>query len=152
MMIYGDYRDNPMFWLRRAALAMRKAVDEELYRHGLTGAQFEVLRQLWEHDSGQLELRSVQERLGITSPTLTGIVDGLVGRGLVRREISIEDARVKQLCLTPHGQSLNKQICEAIEQAHLRLLAGFSPAEATLLKDWLQRIVANAGGPDHACS
>ncbi len=149
-MIYSDYRDNPMFWLRRASLAMRKAVDEELHSHGLTGAQFEVLRQLWEQD--RLELRSLQERLGITSPTLTGIVDGLVGRGLVQREVSLEDARVKQLCLTAHGQSLNEQICEAIEQAHLRLLAGFSPAEATLLKDWLQRIVANAGGGDDDCS
>jgi DNA-binding MarR family transcriptional regulator len=149
-MIYSDYRDNPMFWLRRASLAMRKAVDEELHAHGLTGAQFEVLRQLWEHD--RLELRSLQQRLGITSPTLTGIVDGLVGRGLVERQVTPEDARVKQLCLTPHGQSLNEQICEAIEQAHARLLAGFSPAEATLLKDWLKRIVANAGESDHACS
>ena len=149
-MSYTDYRDNPMFWLRRASLAMRKAVDEELYTHGLTGAQFEVLRQLWERD--RRELRSLQERLGITSPTLTGIVDGLVSRGLVQREISTEDARVKELCLTAHGQSLNEQICEAIEQAHLRLLAGFSPAEATLLKDWLQRIVANAGDSDDTCS
>jgi MarR family transcriptional regulator, organic hydroperoxide resistance regulator len=148
-MSYGDYRDNPMFWLRRASLAMRKAVDEELHAHGLTGAQFEVLRQLWEHD--RLELRTLQERLGITSPTLTGIVDGMVGRGLVQREVSLEDARVKQLCLTPRGQSLNEQICEAIEQAHLRLLAGFTPAEASLLKDWLQRIVANAGGSDDSC-
>ncbi len=60
---------------------MRNAVDEELHTHGLTGAQFEVLRQLWEHD--RLELRSLQERLGNTSQTLTGIVDGLVGRVLV---------------------------------------------------------------------
>ncbi|HEU5101111.1 MAG TPA: MarR family transcriptional regulator [Roseiflexaceae bacterium] len=149
-MSYGDYWDNPIFWLRRASLAMRKAVDEELHAHGLTGAQFEVLRQLWEHD--RLELRTLQERLGITSPTLTGIVDGMVGRGLVQREVSLEDARVKQLCLTQRGQSLNAQICEAIEQAHLRLLAGFTPAEASLLKDWLQRIVANAGGSDYSCS
>jgi DNA-binding MarR family transcriptional regulator len=149
-MIYSDYRDNPMFWLRRASLAMRKVVDDQLHIHGLTGAQFEVLRQLWEHD--RLELRALQERLGITSPTLTGIVDGLVGRGLVERHISIEDARVKQLCLTAQGQSKNEQICEAIEQAHARLLAGFSPSEAMLLKDWLQRIVANAGGSDYSCS
>jgi DNA-binding MarR family transcriptional regulator len=149
-MSYYDYRDNPMFWLRRASLAMRKVVDEELHTHGLTGAQFEVLRQLWGHD--RLELRALQEQLGITSPTLTGIVDGMVSRGLVQREVSLEDARVKQLCLTTHGQSLNEQICEAIEQAHLRLLAGFTPAEASLLKDWLQRIVANAGGSDYSCS
>jgi DNA-binding MarR family transcriptional regulator len=148
-MSYDDYRDNPIFWLRRASLAMRKAVDDELHSHGLTGAQFEVLRQLWQHD--RLEMRMLQQRLGITSPTLTGIVDGLVGRGMVERRLSPEDARVRQLFLTPQGQSMHKAICTAIEQAHLRLLAGFSPAEATLLKDWLQRIVANAGVAGDAC-
>jgi DNA-binding MarR family transcriptional regulator len=148
-MSYHDYRDNPIFWLRRASLAMRKAVDDELHSHGLTGAQFEVLRQLWQHD--RLEMRTLQQRLGITSPTLTGIVDGLVGRGMVERRLSPEDARVRQLYLTPHGQSMHETICTAIEQAHLRLLAGFTPAEATLLKDWLQRIVANAGELGDAC-
>jgi DNA-binding MarR family transcriptional regulator len=149
-MTHDDYRENPIFWLRRASLAMRKAVDEELQTHGLTGAQFEVLRQLWQHD--QLELRSLQQRLGITSPTLTGIVDGLVGRGLVERRLSLEDARVKQLCLTPQGQSMNERICAAIGQVNARLLAGFSPAEAALLKDWLRRIVVNAGDNDYSCS
>ncbi len=57
------------------------------------------------------------------------------------------------LFLTPQGQSMHEEICTSIEQAHLRLLAGFSPAEATLLKDWLQRIVANAGGgDDYSCA
>src|SRR5678815_2783839 len=130
-MSFNDYRDNPIFWLRRASLAMRKAMDEELHAHGLTGAQFEVLRQLWEHD--RLELRSLQHRLGITSPTLTGIVDGLVERGMVERQTSLEDARVKQLYLTPQGQSMHGEICAAIERVNVRLLAGFSPAEATLL-------------------
>jgi DNA-binding MarR family transcriptional regulator len=148
-MSYSDYRDNPIFWLRRASLAMRKAVDEELHTHGLTGAQFEVLRQLWQHD--RLELRSLQQRLGITSPTLTGIVDGLVGRSLVERRLSHEDARVKHLYLTARGQSMHEEICAAIERVNTRLLAGFSPAEATLLKDWLERIVANAGDDDDSC-
>ena len=148
-MSYDDYTDNPIFWLRRASLAMRKVVDDELHSHGLTGAQFEVLRQLWQND--RLEMRSLQQQLGITSPTLTGIVDGLVGHGMVERRLSPEDARVRQLFLTPQGQSMHEEICTSIEQAHLRLLAGFSPAEATLLKDWLQRIVANAGGGDYSC-
>jgi DNA-binding MarR family transcriptional regulator len=149
-MSFDDYRNNPIFWLRRASLAMRKSIDDELHTHGLTGAQFEVLRLLWQAD--QAELRSLQQRLGITSPTLTGIVDGLVGRGLVERRLSLEDARVKHLCLTPQGQSMHEDICAAIERVHARLLTGFSPAEATLLKDWLQRIVTNAGGDDDPCS
>src|SRR5262249_48708860 len=115
----------------------------------LTGAQSEVLRQLWHHD--QIEQRTLQERLGITSPTLTGIVDGLVGRGLVERRLSPEDARVKVLHLTPQGQAQNETVCAAIERGQARLLAGFSPAEATLLRDWLQRIVANAGVTSDPC-
>jgi DNA-binding MarR family transcriptional regulator len=149
-MSYDDYRDNPIFWLRRAALAMRKASDDELHRHDLTGAQSEVLQHLWRQD--RLEQRTLQERLGVTSPTLTGIVDGLVERGLVERRLSPEDARVKVLYLTPQGQAMYEEICAAIQRVHTRLLAGFSPAEAALLKDWLQRIVVNSGVAGDTCS
>lgn len=144
-----DYLNNPMFWLRRASLAMRKAVDEELSTHGLTGAQFEVLRQLWHHD--QLALRTLHERLGITGPTLTGILDGLVARGLVERKTSAEDARVRQVSLTTAGGSIYDDICSTIQRAHALLLTGFTPAEARLLTDWLQRIVANAGDLEEDC-
>ncbi len=149
-MKHTEYLDSPLFWLRRAVLAMRKAIDEELHSHDLSGAQFEVLRHLWQQD--QQEQRTLQERLGVTPPTLTGIVDCLVERDLVARQASAEDARVKVLSLTSAGQSIEGELGAAMERVQERLLAGFSPSEAALLKDWLRRMAANMGMGDDACA
>lgn len=117
------------------------ALDEELSKYELTGAQFEILRHLWQQDG--LEQRLLQERLGITSATLTGIVDGLVERKQLERRQCPTDARVKQLFLTEQGRALRDEMAAAAARVQERLLSGFSPTEAALLKDWLRRMAAN---------
>jgi len=148
-MKYGEYLDSPLFWLRRASLAMHKAVGEEMSRHELSAAQFEVLRHLWQQDG--MEQRSLQELLSVTSPTLTGVVDGLVERRLAERRLSPEDARVKLLFLTPDGRALEAQVGAAMARVEERLLSGFSRSECSLLKDWMRRIAANLGVGGESC-
>jgi DNA-binding MarR family transcriptional regulator len=89
----------------------------------------------------------LQERLGITSATLTGIVDGLVERELVERQLSVDDARVKQLFLTERGEALSAELLRTGQGVEARLLDGFSVAEQALLRDWLRRMAHNVGAP-----
>ncbi|MCG8346590.1 MAG: MarR family transcriptional regulator [Chloroflexales bacterium] len=144
-----DCSHHPIFLLKRLHLATRKAFDEALTKHGLTAAQFEILQHVWRQDG--LEQRTLQERLGITSATLTGIVDGLVDRQLLIRRPSPEDARVKQLFLTDKGLALDTQVKAVLENVQERLLEGFSLAEIALLQDWMQRMIANMGEPSQDC-
>lgn len=134
--------DEPLFWLKQTFLSARKGLDEELATTGLTAAQMGVLGNLWCEDG--LEQRMLQERLCVTSPTLTGIVDGLVERGLLERKLSPQDARVKQLFLTPQGQALQEEAHAIMGRFQARLLAGLSTAEIATLKDLLRRIARNA--------
>ncbi len=53
----------------------------------------------WKEDG--LEQRILHEQLGVTSPTLTGVIDGLVRSGYVERRPYPEDGRVRQ----PRGPS-----------------------------------------------
>lgn len=140
-MNHQEFLDSPMMWLKRVHLATRRALDEELSKYELTAAQFEILRHLWQQDG--LEQRALQERLGVTSATLTGIIDGLVERRQVERRQCPEDARVKQLFLTPQGRALRDEMAAAVARVQERLLAGFSSTEAALLKEWLRRMAAN---------
>jgi DNA-binding MarR family transcriptional regulator len=145
----ADYLNSPIFWLRRATLALQRAFHEELSNQELTGAQFEVLRNLWREDG--LEQRTLQERLSVSSPTLTGVVDTLVERGLVERRLSPNDARVKQLFLTSNGCAVELPMGEAMARIEARLLEGFSSSERRLLADWLQRMASNIGLGDEGC-
>lgn len=129
------------FWLKRAYLAIRKEYDEELAKHELTYPQWEIVRMLCSQDG--IEQRSVQQRLGIQSATLTGIVDGLVERHLVERRLSPDDARVKQLYLTAEGQCMQRLSPEVLTRINTRIAQDFSGTELALFKEWLMRVVHN---------
>jgi DNA-binding MarR family transcriptional regulator len=132
---------HPSFVLKRTYLAMRKCIEEYMQPLGLTAAQFDIIQQLL-HEDG-LEHRVMQERLGMTSPTLTNIVDGLVERGFISRRISPDDARVKQLFLTPKAHELHDQLGEAGKKFVATMFDGFSAREIALFQEWLEQITTN---------
>lgn len=142
-MEHTHYLESPMFLLKRAYLAARKALDEGLQEHHLTGSQFEVLRHVLREDG--LEQRLLQERLRVSSATVTGLVDGLVQRSLVQRVQHAEDARVKLLFATDQGRAIEESIRQKAAQVEEQLMAGFSTGEQELLKEWLRRMAANLG-------
>lgn len=137
------YGNSVVFWLRQAYLAQRRALDETLSVHHLSAAQLDVLMPLWERDG--LEQRELQERAGVSSATLTRLLDGLVDRQLVERRPSADDARVNVLFLTSQGHTLQESLQESAAQFMARALTDFSPAEAMLLRDWLRRFASNLG-------
>jgi len=134
--------ENLVALIKRLHLSLRRVYDEAFAAHKITGPQANVMRHIWQQDG--IELRTVQERLGITSATLTGIVDGLVERELVDRRPSMEDARVKQLFLTERGRLVSDELGTILPRLEHRLLEGFSPSEQALLRDWLERMAGNA--------
>ena len=134
--------DDALFWLKQTYLAVRKAFNEELCAYGLTSAQFEVLARLW-HEDG-LEQRTLQECLGVTPPTLTGVIDGLVERKQLERRVSPDDARVKQLFLTPQGRALSSCILCIAARYQEQLLTDFTQEQISTLRNLLQRLAQNA--------
>ncbi|MDB5060152.1 MAG: hypothetical protein JWO59_3624 [Chloroflexi bacterium] len=87
-----------------------------------------------------LEQRVLHERLGVTSPTLTGVIDGLVRLRYVERKLCPGDARVKQLFLTAEGRTLSSGILEQIALYQSWLLDDFTLEEIAQLHTLLQRI------------
>ncbi|NJM05906.1 MarR family transcriptional regulator [Candidatus Gracilibacteria bacterium] len=132
---------HPSFALKRAYLAMRKRMDEVLLPLGMTAAQFDVIQQLLHQDG--LEHRLMQERLSVTSPTLTNVIDVMVERGFVERRISADDARVKLLFLTPKAHELHRDLAAASEVFLTTMFAGFSASEVALFREWLDRVTVN---------
>ena len=132
-----------VFWLKHAHLGVRRVLDETLAEYGMSAAQMEVLGPIACSSNG-IEHRALLELLGVTSPTLTNLIDGLVERGLIERRISSEDARVKLLHVTQQGGKLWEKLDGLGDIFTERLLAGFSPGEVALLTELLKRLAENA--------
>lgn len=92
---------------------------------GTTQAKF--LRYLGEHQPlSQAELA----RATVTDPTLTGrVVQSLIERGWVDRDVSTEDRRQYVLSLTRSGQRVRKQVEAARHNVAARLVAALDDAD-----------------------
>lgn len=92
----------PTYWLKRSYQLLRRAVDSELRRYGITLSQRDVLLTLYEE--GPLDQTALRDRLGLEQSSVSRLVDGLVRRTLVGLQPSETDRRVRMATLTPEGQ------------------------------------------------
>ncbi|MFI9583900.1 MarR family winged helix-turn-helix transcriptional regulator [Streptomyces sp. NPDC052236] len=85
---------------------------------GLTSSQAKTLTVL---RRAPASMRSLAHTLACDASNMTGIIDRLEKRDLVRREVSATDRRVKNVALTEAGQKLIDTIRERMEQTQTGL-------------------------------
>lgn len=118
-------------------------------RFGISGSQWGVLRQLHRAEAEGLEglrLVDLSERLLIRPPSVTGVVDRLERAGLVVRDGSPTDLRVKHVALTNQGRRLVERALEGHQGQINRVMGCLSPDEQELLHDLLARLEDHLGG------
>jgi DNA-binding MarR family transcriptional regulator len=80
-----------------------------------------------------VSLQSVAHHLGLTSPTVCRIVDGLVLDQLVRREPSPKDRRKITLTMTDQGQKILEQAHNATQARLAEILAHLTQEEGEMV-------------------
>lgn len=124
--------------LARAYQAFTHYSAAHLRTLGLTPAQFDVISTLGNTEG--MPFNRLAEKTLITKGTLTGIIDRLEARGLVRREPAAEDRRSLIAVLTPAGQALFETVFPA-HIAHLRArFEDLGKADLTALRSALKRV------------
>jgi DNA-binding MarR family transcriptional regulator len=97
---------------------------------GLTPPQFDIIATLG--NTAGMSFKELGERTLITKGTLTGVVDRLAERGLVRRVASRTDRRSQIVHLTAEGAALFDRVFPE-HVSHLRV--GFGGLEADQLSE-----------------
>ncbi|MHB1280537.1 MAG: MarR family winged helix-turn-helix transcriptional regulator [Acidithiobacillus sp.] len=97
--------------LAQAYHAFSAYSDAHVRQLGLTPAQFDVIATLG--NTQGMPLSQLAQKTLITKGTLTGIVDRLEEKGLVRREVPVGDRRSFCAVLTPAGEALFAQVFPA---------------------------------------
>lgn len=91
---------------------------------GVSVPQFKVLGFIKHHPGASLSL--VAEHMGLTLPSMSNAVDGLVKRGLVIREPSTEDRRRVVLKLTEDGREAFESAAKSARSRIADILARLS--------------------------
>lgn len=92
-------------------------------------------------DAGQVSQNELSRRMVRDKSQMTRMIQGLEGKGLVRRENSTSDGRVVMVSLTAEGEQVVEELLEAVADVIGDLLAPISANETQLLKQLLSRIV-----------
>ncbi|MFD3656818.1 MarR family winged helix-turn-helix transcriptional regulator [Streptomyces sp. NPDC058620] len=82
--------------------------------YGLTSTQAKLLAQL----DGPLPMRALATLLVCDASNVTGVVDRLEARGLVRREPDPADRRVKNVMATDEGREIIRRVREEMQATH----------------------------------
>jgi DNA-binding MarR family transcriptional regulator len=98
--------------LGKFVMQLNRASSPELFRMlgelGLSFTQMKALHLLLE--GGDVNVKDVAERLGMSLPAMSRALDGLVGRGYVERLESPTDRRARLVRLLPAGRAILTEI------------------------------------------
>jgi DNA-binding MarR family transcriptional regulator len=129
--------------LRRISKAVRRQIAAHAEGLAITVPQLSVLWSLWDED-GVLTSKLI-EGTNLDGGTITGVVDRLERKGLVRRERDAEDRRVVRVFLTAKGRKLEPPLRQIVNDIEDRAVDGLSASEIERLNRMLHRVGENLG-------
>ncbi len=123
---------------------MRRFFEFQMKKYNITPPQFEVLISLWSEDG--LVLSDLSKRLSRDGPTITGIIDRMEKKELLRRERSTRDRRIIQVYLSPKALKMKEALIELQQTAGKDIIEDFTPDDIERLETLLTKLLANIEG------
>ena len=119
---------------------VRSGVEAILTDSGLPSmAAFNVLSVL-AGDAGPLRPSVVASRMMVTRATITGLLDSLARRGLVRRLAAGDDGRTRPVAITPAGRLIAARVVPEMHRFERALMSALDRDELEALLDAVARL------------
>lgn len=132
------------FLVRQAHRAFVARLADRLLPHGVSVAEWAVLRRLWQQE-GFTQV-ALADRMRVRKASLTSVLAGLERKGFVRRTRRGDDRRKYHLFLTKRGRDLEEELLPIGVAINRKAVAGFDPADVGLVVHLLEKVIANLEG------
>jgi MarR family transcriptional regulator, transcriptional regulator for hemolysin len=129
--------------LHNTSRAWRQAVDRRLKHLGVSQASWMTIA-IAAKARRPLSQSELADKLAVEPATMVAMIDRLVKAGLVKREASSRDRRIKRVVLTPAGLKIYERVKTEAAALRKELLANADPKKlfiATELLESLQGII-----------
>jgi DNA-binding MarR family transcriptional regulator len=135
----ADFDSLPGPYIRRLQQIAVALFLQETATLGLTPVQYGALLTVRHHPG--VDQRTLAGLMGLDTSTTAGVVDRLDARGLLRRNASPQDRRVRLLSLTDAGEALLMEATPLVNKAQSRILAPLAPHEQATFMRMLHQLV-----------
>lgn len=112
---------------------------DETAEENITPVQFALLFEASRQPG--LDQRTLARKIGFDTSTMGAVIDRLESRGLIQRNVSPNDKRVRLLTLTAEGDALLKRVMPSMLKAQERMLAPLPEVERVAFMSMVKRIV-----------
>ena len=131
--------DQPGYYIRRLQQIAVAIFLEETQDLAITPVQYGALYSAWRQPG--LDQRSLAASIGLDTSTMGGVIDRLERRGLIARQASPGDRRVRLLQVSPEGEALLQQVIPAMLRAQARIVAPLPQADRPRFLAMLKTVV-----------
>ena len=109
-----------------------------LAQFDITPIQYGVLGCIWEFDMHNP--KDIASHMGVENSTISGILERMENKGLIRRMIDSSDRRFIHIELTDISRELEVPVRTVVSEVDQVVLKKFSDEEVELLKNMLRKI------------
>ena len=128
-------------------------LDRGLQESGLSGADYEVLALLSEHDGDRMPSQELRNALGWEKSRLSHQLRRMEKDGLISREPNPADARSSMVCLLPVGRAtVEKAAPGHVADVRRNFIDLLTPAELDMLATLNERILAHLAENDDSAA
>lgn len=127
--------------IKLLAQVLGRNFQEKLEPLGLTPFHWVVLCCLWQEDG--LITSAIGDKLQQVGGTLTGVLDRMEERHLIRRERDSRDRRIVRIWLTDTGKELETVLPPIALEFREKILSDFSASEREQFSQLIDRAIAN---------
>ena len=119
---------------------IEEQVKQALKEHDLTHSQLNVLYILKENDPNPVSNSEINQRILVKSPDLTRLLDRLVKKNLVDRQICPENRRKMNIKLTEHGKQVFEKANSDAKRSVNNFFENLTEKEAGQLREIMRKV------------
>ena len=126
------------YLLTTAQHAVFQEMSAQLSKFDVTPVQYGVMYCLWVIKKNSP--KEIAEELRLENSTISGVLERMEKKGLIKRKVSKEDRRFVEIILTDKGNDLEEPILETVEEVNRIVLKDMGQQEQEALKESLRHL------------
>ena len=134
------------FYLKKIFQMMEKNLNKDLEDIDLTGMQAHVLIYLYKNRKNIINQRDIEREFELTNPTVNGILKRLENKGFIKRVVSLNDARNKEIMITDKSISLIAEMKKKAKNMENKMTLGITKEELDTFYQVIKKIFNNVQG------
>lgn len=129
------------FYITQIKQLQDRIFEKMLIENGIeiSGGQGRILFILWKTD--KLTISEISEKTSLAKNTVSVVVDGMVNKGILERNINPGNRRQTIISLTDYAKSLKEKYEIVSQQMNTLFYKGFSEEEQQQFEQYLARIL-----------